>query len=164
MAEQLMIQGHVFTVADRYSDGDEINANEASALNQTRRENLRNNFASKVSEKLDGRESLTDDELAELQGEFDTYAESYEFGVHTGGGRASNPVMTEAMSIARGKVLEYLKQKGHKQKDIKAATITEKARELIAKYPQIMELAKKRIAETQAAAASELEDVMASVA
>src|SRR6516225_3234346 len=124
MAETLTIQGHTFTAPLRYEEGHELTANEASALNQTFHENLRNNFAKKVSDALNGRERLDDDELSDLQGQFDTYAEGYEFGVRTGGGAVRDPVMSEAMRIARDKIFEHLKRKGVKRKDVEASKIT----------------------------------------
>jgi hypothetical protein len=164
MAEKLTISGHTFKAPTRYEEGHELTANEASALNQTYHENLRNNFAKKVSDALDGRERLDDQELADLQEQFDQYAEGYEFGVRTGGGAVRDPVMAEAMRIARDKIWEHLKRKNVKRKDVETSKITEAAKKLIDKNPEIMELAKQRVEETQAAAASELEDVLADVA
>ena len=165
MAESIQIAGHSFNIADRYEEGHELTANEASALNQVRRENLRNNFARKVEDAKNGAEKVEDSNtLADLQGQLDRYAEDYEFGVRTGGGAVRDPVMNEAMRIARDKITEHLKRKGIKKKDQESSKITEAAKKLIDRNPEIMELAKQRVAETQAAAASELEDVLAEVA
>jgi hypothetical protein len=52
--EQITISGHSFNVPVRYEEGHELTAGEASALNQTYHENLRNNFAKKVKDAGDG--------------------------------------------------------------------------------------------------------------
>lgn len=164
MAEQITIAGHVFNVPTRYEEGHELTANEASALNQTYHENLRNNFAKRVEDKKDGADRIEDEDiLSALQADLDKYAEDYEFGVRTGGGAVRDPVMTEAMRISKGKIVEHLRRKGIKMKDVEAAKITEAAKKLIEKNPEIMELARSRVAEAQAAAASELDDVVAGV-
>src|SRR5215472_10310536 len=132
MAEQITIAGHPFNVPTRYEEGHELTANEAAALNQTFHENLRNNFAKRVEEKKNGADRIEDEAvLADLQGQLDRYAEDYEFGVRTGGGAVRDPVMSEAMTIARTKVWEHLKRKGVKRKDVEAAKITEAAKKLL---------------------------------
>jgi hypothetical protein len=141
MAEQITIAGHPFN------------------------ENLRNNFAKRVEDQKNGAERVEDEDvLAELQAQLDKYAEEYQFGVRTGGGAVRDPVMSEAMRIAKDKIWEHLKRKGVKRKDVEAPKVTEAAKKLLDKNPEIMELAKQRVAETQAAAASELGDILADVA
>jgi hypothetical protein len=144
--DQITIAGQVFHVPVRYEEGHELLAGEASALNQTYHENLRNNFATRVKEGLEGGKTVE-----ALQTELDAYAESYQFGVRTGGGAVRDPVTSEALRIAKEKIREYLKSKGVKGKDMDAKVIGEKAKQLIEKDPKIMELAKKRVAETAAA-------------
>lgn len=153
--DQITIAGQVFNVPVRYEEGHELNAGEASALNQTYHENLRNNFASRVKE---GMEAGKD--VATLQAELDSYAEGYQFGVRTGGGPVRDPVLSEAMRIAKDKIKDYLKSKGVKQKDIDSKLITEKAKQLIEKDPKILEMAKKRVAEA-AEASSDLAGLIA---
>ena len=160
---ELTIQNHTFQVPVRYEEGHELSANEAAAFNQLFRENLRNNFASKVSESLNGRERLTDAEQKTLQAQLDKYADEYEFGVRTGGGGGRDPVMAEAMRIAKDKIFEHLKNKGIKRNTVESAKITEAARKLVAKNPEILEIAKQRVEETRSAAAQELDEVMAGV-
>ena len=160
---ELTIQNHTFQVPIRYEEGHELSANEAAAFNQLFRENLRNNFASKVSESLNGRERLSDAEQKTLQAQLDKYADEYEFGVRTGGGGGRDPVMAEAMRIAKDKIFEHLKNKGIKRNTVESAKITEAARKLVAKNPEILEIAKQRVEETRSAAAQELDEVMAGV-
>ena len=149
MAESITIQGETFSVSPRYKEGDTLSANEASALNQTYFENLRNNFANKVSAAKDN--GTFDLEL--LQSEFDTYAEEYQFGVRTGGGRTADPVMSEAMEIMRELVRKSIRKQGIKLADVKAAQITEKAKAEFTKNSpaaqKVLALAKQRVAQAQ---------------
>jgi hypothetical protein len=160
MADQITIARHVFNVPIRYEEGHELTANEASALNQTYHENLRNNFAKKVEEVADGG-TLSGDQLGALQEQLDAYAEEYEFGMRTGGGGTRDPIMSEAMKIARDKVREALRKKNIKLKDVDASRITELAKKVLDKYPDIMVLAKQRVEEAQAAASGDLDDLIA---
>jgi|SRR5215472_12828799 len=156
--EQITIAGHTFNVPVRYEEGHELTENEAGALNQTYHENLRNNFASKVKDGVAAGKSVED-----LQTELDSYAESYQFGVRTGGGPVRDPVMSEAMTIAKNKIRDHLRKKGVKWKNVEAKAVTEAAKKLIAKSPEIMELAKQRVEEAKSAAATDLESLVADI-
>jgi hypothetical protein len=164
MADQITIARHTFNVPLRYEEGHELTANEASALNQTYHENLRNNFAKKVEEVANGG-TLSSEALANLQEQLDAYAEGYEFGMRSGGGAVRDPVAKEAMKLARDKAIEAFKKdgakKGYKLKDVDASKITDLAKRILDKYPEIMELAKQRVEEAQAAAAGDLDDLIA---
>lgn len=142
MSHSITIAGKPYNVEARFAEGHVLTANEASALNQTFFENLRNNFAGKAKEGAD-------------QAAFDEYAASYQFGVRTGGGGSRDPVEVEAMSIARDTVKDMIRKAGKKLSDYSAAAISETAGKLLAhevKGPEIRELAKKRVAEMQSAA------------
>jgi hypothetical protein len=155
--EQITIAGEIFNAPIRYEEGHELTAGEAGALNQTFHENLRNNFAKRVK---DAKEAGSIDMIA-LQTEFDKYAEEYSFGVRTGGGVVRDPVMAEAMVIAKGRIRARIKAKGLKQTDVAASAVTDGAKKLIAKDPTIMELARKRVEEAQAAASADLDELVA---
>lgn len=157
--EQITIAGEVFNAPLRYEEGHELTAGEAGALNQTYHENLRNNFAKRVK---DAKENGGFN-LEVLQTEFDEYAKEYVFGVRTGGGPVRDPVMAEAMTIAKSRVRAAIKAKGIKQTDVTAAAVTEAARKFIAKNPQILEQARQRVEEAQAAATADLDDLVASM-
>lgn len=107
---KITIAGQLFEIADVYAEGHTINAMEAKALNQTRAENLRNNFASTVKEKQGEAESLTEAQVAELQAELTKYAETYEFSVS--GGRVTDPVEREAKRIAVEMIDGKIAEKG----------------------------------------------------
>lgn len=126
---QITIAGQTFNAPQPYGQGDVLTANEASALNQTYAENLRNNFASKVKE---ASEAGTFD-LEVFQSRFDEYASDYEFGVRTGGGRTGDPVQAEAMSICRDLVRKAIVKQNKKLADYSAAKITELAKSQLAK-------------------------------
>lgn len=114
---ELTIQGATFTVPEPFAEGHVVNANEAAALNQLVRENLRNNFASRVQKALEEVEGKVESlNVQELQTELDTYASEYEFGVRRSGVRVpSDPVGREAQKIATALVLAGLKSKGLKK-------------------------------------------------
>jgi|SRR5215813_265531 len=154
--EQITIAGETFNVPVRYEEGHELTAGEASALNQTYHENLRNNFAKRVKDaKDDGKY-----DQGGLQAELDAYAEGYQFGVRMGGGPTRDPVMSEAMAIAKVQIRQALRKKGVSLNAVKAQALTEAAKKLIDKNPAILELAKQRVEEAQAAAADDLSELV----
>src|ERR1700719_659511 len=88
---QITISGSRFTVAPKYAAGHILTAGEAAALEQTRREAIRNNLASKVKDgKVD-------------QAGVDEYAAAFQFGERNGG-FTSDPLEAMALTIARRKV------------------------------------------------------------
>lgn len=147
----LTIAGLAFLVAPRYAEGHVLTANEASALNQTFFENLRNNFAGKAKEGAD-------------QAAFDEYASVYQFGVRTGGGGSRDPIEVEALNLARDAVRALIKKQGKNISDYKAAAISEAAGKLVEKDPSYRELARKRVEELQSAATETLDaDLLATL-
>lgn len=155
MTEQITIAGHTFNVPVRYEEGHELTAGEASALNQTYHENLRNNFAKKV------KDAGATADLAALQAELDTYAETYQFGVRAAGAGSSSPrdpVLSEAMRIAKKQIGDLIRAKGGKVNAYPAEQITEAAKKLIDRDPAILDLARQRVQEQQAMAATALPD------
>lgn len=148
--EQITIAGQAYAVPMKYSEGHELTAGEASALNQTFHENVRNNLAKKAKEG-----NLT-------QADVDSYAGAYEFGVRTAGaGATRDPIMSEAVRIAKKQVGDLIKKTGKKVSDYEADAITAAAKALIAKDPAIMDLARQRIAEQQSLASADLGDILA---
>lgn len=145
------IAGKAYDVLERYEEGHELTAGEASALNQTLRENIRNNLATKAKEG-----ALSQDDV-------DKYAHEYEFGVRTGGGgRTTDPVMVEFMRLAKDQIRKALKAQG---KSADAEQITNAAKAL-ASHPKgepIMALARQRVAEAQSVAGDLLSDIIAGI-
>ena len=162
--EQITIAGHAFNVPVRYEEGHELTAGEASALNQTYHENLRNNFAKKVKDAAEAGGGTPD--LAALQAELDKYANEYQFGVRTGGGGVSrDPVMSEAMRIAKKQIGDLIRAKGGKVTDYEPAAITNAAKALLGRPEgaQIMEVARARVEEQKSLASGSLEDLIGSM-
>lgn len=156
--EQITISGHSFNVPVRYEEGHELTAGEASALNQTYHENLRNNFSKKV------KDAGATPDLAALQAELDAYANDYQFGVRTAGaGVSRDPVMSEALRIAKKQVGELIKKAGKKPSDYEASAIITAAKGLIDKDPQILEIARSRVAEQQSLASEDVGDLLSTL-
>ena len=146
--QELTIAGQTFTVMERYEEGHELTAGEASALNQTLRENVRNNLAKK--------EDLSQEAV-------DQYATEYQFGIRTPGvGRTSDPVMAEYMRLARAKIKDLLKTQGKKAD---SDQINAAAKNLLERPAgqQLWELAKSRVAEAQTIASDELDSIVAGI-
>ncbi len=149
MTEQITIAGAPFNVPVRYSEGHELTAGEASALNQTFHENIRNNLAKKAKEG-----TLS-------QADVDAYAADYQFGVRAAGtGVTRDPVMSEAMRIAKKQLGEMLRKAGKKIGDYTVEAINGAAKALLDKSPEIMDLARQRVAEQQSLAQADLGDIL----
>lgn len=151
--ETYTIAGESFAVPMPYKAGHHLTEGEANALNQTFAENIRNNLASKLKEEKEAGSF----DLSVFQAKLDDYCDTYEFGVRTGGGRSTDPVMTEALAIARDLVRKAIVAKGIKLSEVKASNITELARQTIEKNPKILETARARVEEVRAIADVELE-------
>ena len=146
--ETYTISGENFKLPQPYTEGHVLTAGEASQLNQVYAENLRNNLAKKVSDQKDT--GFFDAEL--FQSHIDDYASTYEMGVRTGGGgRVGDPVLAEAISIAKELIRKAIRAKGYKLADVPAKVITNKAKELIesGRHPEILETAKARVEEAK---------------
>jgi hypothetical protein len=149
--EDITIAEKTFSVPMPYVAGHQLTEGEADQLNQVLHENIRNNYAKKVKDAVTG---STFDQ-ATMQSELDDYSVSYEFGVRSGGGRISDPIEREAMTIAKELVKAKIREKGGKVADYKAADITELAEGVVARYPEIMEQARIRV-EAAKSSASDL--------
>lgn len=153
---QITISGHPFEVADRYAEGHTLTANEALALNQMRRENIRNNTAKKVKEFVDGGGNAAD-----FQAQLDEITAAYEFGARTVGGASTasrDPVAVEARAIARSAVNAAIKAAGKKRKDFSDEQYNA-AVEKAAAREDILAQAQERVAQKQSIAAVDLGDL-----
>ena len=133
--EQLGIQGAILTIPIPFNEGHVCTANEASALNQLLKENVRNNQAPHVKKML--KENKTPEEM---QAHLDKYMTEYTIGVRRSGG-TKDPIRAEAISLAKEKVKKAILDKGGKLNQFKAADITAKAEMVVDQYPQFMEKA-----------------------
>jgi hypothetical protein len=165
----ILIQGLEFSVPAPYVAGaHELTEGEAKTLNQTLAENVRNNFAKRVTaEKETAEREGREPAINALQADLDAYTDAYEFGVRQGGGggggRTADPVGVEAMELARADVRAALVKAGKKLKDYKAAVISDAAKKLVDSKPRYRELAAERVAQMQEAAEASMADVMAVV-
>jgi hypothetical protein len=157
MYDQITIQGQLFKVPVRYAAGHTLSEGEAGALNQTYHENLRNNFAKKVSEGIEA--GLP---LETLQQQLDDYASEYQFGTRTGGGTRGDPVLTLAMNMARELIRNVIKTKNMNSEEWPPSRVSQAAKALIESQGDdgmIVSTARKQVdAEREAA-----KDAMASV-
>lgn len=155
----ITVQGLEFNAPQPYKAGPiELSEGEASALNQTLAENLRNNFAPRVkaaaAEYRKANSLAEDAEVAPSNLDFDAlneqftkYAEEYEFGVRTSGGvrTPTDPVEREAHRIAWDRVKIALSKKGIKLDSVSKEKKAELITQVIGKYPDITEEAKRRV-------------------
>lgn len=150
--QEITIQGQTFKAPAPYAEGHTINAAEASVLNQTLAENLRNNFAAKMKRAAEDKENpkiLT-------QEDFDKYAQEYKFGVRPIGTRTpTDPVRAEAERLAKAAITKALTAKGHKVKDLPDGRMAELVAEALEKHPKFMEQAK-TIVDARAGAVADL--------
>lgn len=153
------------TVPKPYNAGHVLNENEASALNQTFAENIRNNTAGRIRAKLAAanKDKPEDEHIdvdgldqAELMAELAEYANSYTFAQRAV--RApSDPVGAEARKIAKAKILEAMRSKNIDVKSISAERMEANIAALLDKYPQIREEAARRVAEAKSLASDLLD-------
>jgi hypothetical protein len=156
---QLTIQGLAFEVSQPYSVGHTLTAGEASQLNQVRAENIRNNFASTIRAAIeayrkanslpeDAEIAVSDLDKDELDDKLSKYDEEYVMGVRGGpsGPRLPvDPVMREAFRIGLEKVKAALKKKNISISSVPKEKMDEYIKGVIAKYPEIIEEAKRRV-------------------
>lgn len=120
--KNLTIAGVNFEAPFKYAAGHVLTESEARALNQTRFENLRNNFASKVKASVEGADGAIPQ--ADLPKAFAEFEAAYDFSMPgAGGGTARlDPVEKEALAIAREVVRAKLAKAGKSYNPPKGAS------------------------------------------
>lgn len=166
---EITIQGGTFSYPRPYAAGThELTEGEASTLNQTLGENLRNNFAATIRGKFEdyrkANNMAEDAEVGidvldkdELDAEFADYAAKYEFGVRqasAGPRQPADPVGKEAHKIAWERIKAMLTQKGIKLDSVDKEKRAALVKQVIEKYPDVTEEAQRRV---QAAASIAVE-------
>lgn len=127
----LTIAGKSFTVHRPFAAGDTITEGEASSLNGSFAENMRNLFSEEVKKAGDAVD------IPAIQAKLNERAAGYIFGATGGGGfRTADPVEQAALDIARGKVRDAMRKQGFAMKDVKDSQITQLAREALEKHPE----------------------------
>ena len=144
----ITIQGVVVNVPDRYNTGHVCTDGEAQALQQTFAENVRNNTAKQIKEKVEtaGGTPVPDKVQAEIQAIVDEYSKDYEFYVRTQ--RSADPVET----LARRTAWEIIKDTLRKDPTIKISELSAEDRnarveKLLEANPKIRAFAEKQIKE-----------------
>lgn len=152
--QEITIAGEVFKIAPRYEEGHPLTENEAAALNQTFFENIRNNTANMVKEAKD----KGDFDIDVMQDLVTAYATGYEFGARRGPAAPKDPVMNEALKLAKKAISKALITKYGKDHGKTAEEITDAARTLLdsPKGAKYKEQAEQIVNLTRAAADEEL--------
>lgn len=157
---QLTIQGLTFDVPTPYAEGHPLTAVEASTLNQTFAENLRNNFSKTVAkakeeaEKARGEKAeLTSDEITQLQTDFATYAAEYKFAGRSAPRTPVDPVLREANKMARELITAALKAQDIKVANLEDGQMDDLIEQLLADNPEIKVEAQTRIDKAKTMAA-----------
>ena len=130
-SHNITIQGLVFPARQIFDEGHTLTTVEAGVMNQTRDENLRNNYAAKIKAvmkeaKVEKIDDLPDDAKTKLLADFPTFEEAYEFGSR-GGAREVDPVRKQAILFATDSVKKALQKKGHKLSEVGSDKIREMA-------------------------------------
>lgn len=163
-ATNLVIQGLTFEVAERYAEGHVLTVNEANVLNQTFRENVRNNCAKLVKVAIEAADGeISESAYDDLKISVELKAEAYEFGVRAVASTAAgkDPVEKEAIRLAVIDIKDQIKSAGAAVKDYPAAQIKGAAVAAIEKHPIYLERARDEIKRRSEVAELALGDLMA---
>ena len=141
----ISIAGTAFEVSAPYVEGAVLTAAEAKVLNQTRAENIGNNF------RKDVKDAIEKGDLASVTAAIAKYDAEYAFTLSNATKTPADPIAAEAMRIAREFVKAKLAEKGHKSvKDYLAIEGNEAKYEAavdkIAAQDDTLKLAKQRVA------------------
>jgi len=151
MTKTISIQGETFEVTAPYSEGAVINAAEAKSLNQSRAENIGNNFRAAVKDALakpEGAERAA--AVAKVKADFAAYDATYVFTLGGTTRTPIDPIEAEAIRIAKEAVGDQIrKAKGLSVKDYLAIEGNQArydaALEATATSDRVLALAKQRV-------------------
>ena len=112
MTKQISIHGIEVTISTPYEAGQTITEAEAKALNQTRAENIANNFRARIKAAKEGAEGA--ESLDKVLSDLSTYDGSYTFSLAAAGGSRSSltPLEKETRRVAKNWLLAKLKGMG----------------------------------------------------
>lgn len=135
----LSVAEQEITVPVIYEEGHSLKSNEAAALNQLWRENVRNNLREKIKKAIaEGQDPQT---VA------DEYIKTYEFGVRassSGSRKPADPVKAEALRLATVAIKNVMKQKGYKLSEHQEE-IRKLAKQAVETRPEFMEKAREAV-------------------
>ena len=143
--QRTMIMGEVFELSTPYKEGHQCTEREAAVLNQTRLENIGNNWRASVKEALKYRDENNGDtsKLNEVRQQILEDDAKYEFG-RIGVRQPSDPVEREARAIAREAIKAQLAEEGQNIKDVDQEAL-ENAVAATALQDDVMALARDRV-------------------
>ena len=113
-SKEIQILGEKFVVNTPFVEGHTCTAAEAKVLNQTRGENLGNQFRPRIKALQNG--NADNDTIESIQADFAERNNTYEFTLASvgGGSRTMDPVEKEARKIARDLLADHLAKDGRK--------------------------------------------------
>lgn len=113
-SKQISIHDEMFDVTAPYAEGAVLSAADAKVLNQTRAENIANNFRKQIKDAKEKGESLDT-----VRSAFAEYDAKYNFSMG-GGPRAPSmdPVEREARAIVKRAIVAQAREKGKSLKDL----------------------------------------------
>lgn len=140
----ITINGTNFELSTPYQAGAvTLTEAEAKTLNQTRAENIGNNFRAQV------KKAMEEGQLAEVTAAIAEYDAKYNFSMGGTARTPIDPIEAEAIKIAREVVKAKLAEKGHKVKDYTATEVGQArydaAVEKTAQQDDTIKLAKQRV-------------------
>jgi len=159
---KIKIQEMIFTASTPYAEGHSLTALEAKALNQTRCENLRNNFAKTVKTAKEAGD-LTVEQMQDLQAQFSAYDQAYTFAERKAAS-AVDPVEKETWKLASKAVMAALRKKGYDPKTVEESKLESMIAGLIAKDSRFEEEARRRIESDANVAGNALDELLADAA
>lgn len=137
-----------FAVSAPYVAGYTLNEAEARALNQTRAENIANNFRKRIKAAVDGvalKEGAAIESLDAVRADFAKYDTEYTFSMPSvGRGEPIDPLEREAYRLARELVRKAIAAQGKKLKEIDEDKLEAKIAEVAATEGVVKE-AKRRL-------------------
>lgn len=150
----VIIQGLEFPVSWPFSAGHVCTEAEAKTLNQTRKENLGNNFRKRVVDALEAdTKAGNTDESSKLAAEFDDLDAKYVFTLAGVGAVRMDPIEREARNMAKVGIKQNLAAKGRKVTDIPTGMTKEEWEDKleariseIANRPDVIKIARAQVA------------------
>lgn len=144
---EISIYDQTFSVRAPYQEGHVISAIEAKVLNQTRAENVGNNFRKRVKAAIDGtplKEGEAVPTLAEIAAALAAYDVEYTFAMPSIGREPIDPLDRECLKIAKQVVKDAIAAQGKKLKDYTEEQL-EAAYDKAAQKDDIVKEAKRRL-------------------
>jgi hypothetical protein len=161
MNKEISIHEQTFSVSAPYAEGHVITALEAKALNQTRAENIANNFRKRIKAALDNAEVEPKPEgyetLDAVRAALTKYDTEYTFSMPSSR-EPVDPVEREAVKLAKESIRAALAADGRKMKDVDEEKL-EAAIQKLSEREDIVAEAKRRVKASKKSAENTLADL-----